>query len=467
MNHDAMFFARLLAERDPKGLRLVRRDDFDEAWQMVYDFIVEHAQAHGALPHVETVEMSCRTMLGTAPESLDFYARRIRDNAMRRTMEEGFVERVVTPLSNEDPAAALAGAADVVAKVRREFRDETTTLLDYNTNTDIRWRDYEIRERAGDVLGLPCYWDSLTRMTGGYLPGEAWVIAARPNIGKSFVVDLEAVTLYQRGCRVLLCSMETPAQDRLPRSERHRIVGGHCIRCRLAGVSGDDPCPAAEINRQRLSIRLDSLGAGVSAWRYLKGTLTPRERERMQVYLDVVKAPEKHGYGWGSLRVVSPPDVRSLAELELEVLSYAPDVVIWDSAYLGAETRAAKKRKDAYDDLLIGFKAMLDTQGIPGILTWHFNRDVTEKAVFAGLGETAYTDELGRLTDVVVGLFRTPDHMRAREAILRTLKVRDGLRLPELKMEWDVKDTITFREISAEEHERKEEPKPKGRGRKD
>ncbi len=373
---------------------------------------------------------------------------------MRRTMEAGFIEHVVTPLSNMEPRKALEGAAGVVSNLRREFRDERdSTILDYDTNTDIRWADYEIRERAGDTLGLPCYHDTLTRATGGYLPGESWVIAARPNIGKSWMIDLEAVTLYQRGARVLLCCMETPAQDRLPRDERHRVVRDQCLRCRLQNVSNADPCPAAKVNRQRLSIRLDALGAGVSAWRLLHGTCTPREKERYRAYLDVVKDPEVAGYRWGSLRVVAPPDVRSLAELELEVMSYAPDIVFWDSAYIGADTKSARKRKEAYDDLLIGFKDMLDTAGIPGVLSWHFHREVSEKATSAGLGNTAYTDELGRLTDVVVGLFRPPDLQRSREAILRTLKVRDGLRMPELRVQWDVKDRVTFKEVSAEERE--------------
>ena len=450
MNHDALFFARLLQDRDPSKLRMVRREDLDEGWQGVYDFILQHAQASGALPHTETVELSCRVMLGNAPEDAAFYAKRIRDNAMRRVMEEGFEEQVVKPLAGQEAHKALDGAAAVVSQVRREFRADTSTLLDYNANTNVRLADYELRAKAQDVLGLPTRFDSLTRATGGYMPGEAWAIAGRPNQGKSWLACIEAVTLYQRGARVLLVSMETPAQNKLPRDATHRVVQGQCLRCRLVGVEAGQACPAAQVNRQRLSIRLDALGAGVSAWRLLKGNLTPREKERFQAYLGVVADPAAGGYGWGDLRVVAPPDVRNLADLELEVMSYQPDIVIWDSAYLGVDFSTSTKRKDAFDELLIGFKLMLEREGIAGVLTWHFKREVTEKATSAGLGDTAYTDELGRLMDVVVGLFRPPERVQAREAIYRTLKVRDGIRMPELLLSWAVKEKGLITEIREE-----------------
>jgi len=249
---------------------------------------------------------------------------------------------------------------------------------------------------------------------------------------------------------VLFASQETPGQTRPPRDKRHRVIQGRCVMCYRENVLRTADCSAADIPRQLLSNRFDAIGARISAWRLLKGCLTPQERERMDVYWDICANPldNAHGsYGWGDLRIASQPDIRSLADLEMEVAEWKPDVVFWDSAYLAAETTGRLKRKEAYDDLLVGFKEMLGGEGIPGTLSWHLKREVTEKAKDCGLGDTAYTDELGRLTDVVVATFRPAELQRAREAYLRTLKVRDGVRMPALLIHWDVKECIRFDEI--------------------
>ena len=446
-----MYFASLLrGQHTAKALSLLNRAHLAEEWQSVYDYVLAHVRSEGRLPHAETVELACKVILPMAPEELGFYAQRIRENAMRQVMEDGFVEHVVTPLTNQDPRAALAGAKEVTAQVHREFRELGSSTLDYASNVEVREADYDLRAKAKGAQGYPTPYDALTRATGGMLPGEVWVLAARPNMGKSFLAILFAVLSYMYGLRVMFCSMETPAQGRLPKDLRHRLVRGECIRCRLKGVNKDAECMASQINRQRLSIRFDALGAGISPWRFMSGCMTPQERERMGIYWKCVADPASHGYGWGDLRIVAPPDVRTLVDLELEVMDYRPDLVVWDSAYLGAlhTSGGSHKRKDAYDDLLMGFHDLCDLYAIPGLLTWHFSRDVDEKATGASLADTAYTDELGRLTDVVLGLFRPPNLQDAREALMRTLKVRDGVAMRELRIEWDIKEGCKLAQIA-------------------
>jgi len=447
-----LFFGALLhGEGIPSDLKRVSAESLDDTWGRVHQFCLEHVRAHGKLPHAETVEMSCSVMIGAAPEGIDFYARCIRENAMRLAMEEGFVEKVVTPLGDNNAELALLGAKEVVSEIARKYApsEDSGATLDYHSNIEVRLRDYELREKAGGLVGLPTPWQSLTTMTGGFMPGELWVLAARPNLGKSWGLIEIATKLYQAGYRVLFCSMETPAQGRLPKNQCHRVVRGTCVRCYLHGVAPKEPCPAAAVNRQRLSVRFDALGSRLSAWRMLQATLTPREKERYQQYLQVCANPAAFGYDWGAIRIVAPPDVRTLVELEMEILSFQPDIVLWDSAYIASKPKGRQNRKDACDELIGGFSELLGRESISGLMSWHFNRDVTEKSVSAGLGDTAYTDELGRLVDVLVGLFRPPEMQEANEAFLRTLKVRDGVRMPELRTHWHLKGKIDFTEIEA------------------
>lgn len=459
MNHDALFFGALLYNGGTPGdLGRIQRDHLDEQWRIVYDFCLAHLREQGKFPHPATVELQCQTVLAPAPEAIEFYAARIRDNAMRKVMEEGFIADVATPLNNAEGAKAIEGAKKVISAVQRDFPSTQRTSILYSSNIGTRWAAYQIRA-AGGGHGLPLPWHTITAATRGLLPGEVWVMAARPNQGKTMTVVHVAVFLMKLGYRVLLASMETPAQSARPRNTKHRVISGACSRCGQRSASAFDDCPAALVEQQRLTVRMDAIASEVSAWRMLQGKLTPNELDRYQAYLAVQANPAAYGYAWGDIKVASPPDIRSITDLELSIADFSPDVVIWDSAYLAAG-HEGRTRKDDYDALLIAFKQVMEAHGIPGILTWHFSREVDEKAKGASMNDTAYTDELCRLTDVIIGCFRPPELQNAKEAILRSLKVRDGISVPELRIAWDVADRIDFREIAATL-----EGQPEGEGR--
>lgn len=783
MDSDALYFAALLAAKNPKNLRMVVREHLALTWQPVHDFCLTFLQAQGRLPKAVTVTRKFGIELPEVEEDVSYYAAAIRENAMRLALEDGLEEHVVGKLASAEPNAALDGAKRVVADVSRVFRegDRGLVLLDQRDNVDARRRDYKLRKRGNGKNGLPLPWDTLTRATGGLQPGDAWAILARPNIGKAQPLDAKVLTptrwaamgdlkvgdalasadgepsevtgvfdrgmrsvfritfsdgrsteacaehlwrvhhrkwpeprtlqtsevaallqrpgsrrrywidavsgdfgtmqpllvdpwllgmllgngsmcgsslrlstpfpsvvaraqqalpagmsvkyvagvdygltgagnplmrhlralglwdheahekfipksymhapravrvatlcglmdadgwvekdgavmfcsaserlardvtylvrslggiatirerkqptytykgekrlgrpafavgvslpdarevfsvpkklcrvvarqktrritflsiepsrttqtrciavshpshlyvtddfiathnttalmvtatyLWRLGFRVLFVSQETPPQSALPKNPNHRVLSGTCIRCYTADVPADQPCPAAKVPRQRLTVRMDALAANVSMWRLLKGRLTPQEEERFFAYLEACRDPEAQG--WGQIRLVSTPAVRTVMDLEMEIIEYQPDVVLWDSAYLAA---VGPRKNDAAGNLVIDFKLMLERCGVPGIVSWHFNRDVDEKATEASQNSAALTDELGRVFDVLVGMFRPPEAVDAGEAIWRTLKVRDGIPMRELRTHFRVKEEINFAEIAS------------------
>ncbi len=445
MNHEAYFFSSLLQSGSFAALRGVQREWFHEEWLKVYDFVWAFVRDRHALPRPETVEGSCAVVLPSAQEDVSFYAATLRDNAMRVTIEEGFSERVVPALGEARPGDALAGARDVIAEVSRTFRDHDRGLiLDIDSNVDLRMADYLRRKHAQDGVGLPLPWPTMMTATGGPMPGEVWSFLARPNVGKTWVLVVIAVWLWQLGDNVLFASMETPPQGAQPRDKRHRVVRGGCIRCFTQGASPQEECPAPP--RQQLSVRFDAVGARLSAWRLLKGCLTPPEEQRLHQYYEVLK--NQRAYGWGNLRIVSAPAISSVGDLETEIMGMGPDVVFWDSAYLAAAKGRGGKRTDRAGELVEDIKHMLERAGLPGVISWHFNREVDEKATNASQNNAALTDDLGRIWDVLMGMFRPPEVKDAGEAIFRSLKVRDGIEMPELKTVFRVKEEINFAEIS-------------------
>lgn len=428
------FFAALLNANDPGGLRLVDRSrDLEGEWLAVYDFVVTFQQENGRLPRPMTVQTQFSLPMTPPPEPAAYYATMIKSGAKRKALEEGLGNEVVPHLEALRPDDAMRALADVSADINSKFpesQDSRSYLPNMALNVQERWADYIYRGSLDAASGLPLPWQTITSITRGLQPGEAWCLVARPNIGKSWAALAIATYLTQIGYRVLFCSMETPPRNALPRSER--------VRARMGA--------AADVARQRLTIRVDALGARVSAWRLLNGTLTPPELDQFRYYLQCCQNPA--AVGWGELRLVSSPLVRSAGQLEQYALEFQPDLVIWDSAYLAIGDRNRRtKRTDQAGYFLEDTKYMFERLGIPGLITWHFNREVKETDTHASMNDIALTDDMGRLFDVILALFRTPDHIAGGEALWRTLKVRDGVGLTELRSRFEIKSCVDFSEI--------------------
>lgn len=112
--------------------------------------------------------------------------------------------------------------AEQLAKLREEMRGleadlDTTatpsTLADAVATIGI---DNLMAEPRG-VIGSP--WPSLTEsLNGGMRPGELWIVAARPSVGKSTAALQWGLEACAAGSRVLLVSLEMPTGDLLKRA---------------------------------------------------------------------------------------------------------------------------------------------------------------------------------------------------------------------------------------------------------
>jgi len=446
---DGQYFSSLLGKGKAADISLVQRQHLAPAWQPIYDFVLAFVREHRQLPRQETVEREFKIGLPPTAEPPPYYAGVIRDNAMRSQMERGFEERVVEPLGRHKPEDALVGAAEVVGDIRREFRPASDHLtLDIAENVDERWADYEIRRLSQNRVGVPFAWGTMTASAGGKRAGEGIVIAARPNKGKTWAGVVDAQYCREQGYNVLFASGETPPHSGKPKRSSHRVVRGRCVRCYMAEVSETSECPAAIIRRQRLSQRFDSVGARVSAFRLMQGTLQPQEVAQLRRYYTICRNPAAEGYSWGRLKIVSVPAISSVVDLEMVADEFEPDVIYFDSAYVLA-TRYKKRQNEAASQLVLDLKQAAERMGVPLLMTWHFNRDVREGDTSASQNSLALTDEISRIFDCIIGLFRPQDVEDAGEALWQSLKVRDGIRMPELRTHFKMKNDIRFDEIAS------------------
>ena len=450
MNYEALFFTSAIRSRDLEAFQKVNPEHLSDDYKRMHDYVVHFIREYSRLPLFDTVNGNFPGLLSNAHggEEPEYYADRIRENAMRVDLEDALNEKVAAPLSEQRAHEALAGTRQVVSEISERYREdwEGTKLDDISFQVQQRMEAYRLRKAAQGAVGLPTPWRTLTNATGGLQEGDAAAVLARMNMGKSWALILWAVYLWQLRFRVLFVSMETPAHGKVPRDRTHRMIGKMCFRCyQVEPEDSSAECPAASIPRQRLSIRFDALGARLSAWKLYKGWLSPFEEEKLERYY--AACATKNDGKWGDLRICASPYIQSIGDLEMEILSYRPDVVFWDSAYLAAQPTRGRK-ENRWASLVRSFKLMLERVGIPGVVSWHFNRDVTEKAMSASMNSGALTDELPRVFDTIIGLFRPPELEEADEALWKGLKTRDGIRMGTLRTNFQLVDGIDFSEIT-------------------
>lgn len=444
MDNENLFFASLLKDGSAAGLRGIERSYFDEYWVKVLDFVVGFVQEQGKLPHSSTVAEKFSLVWDIPQESAHYYADKLRQNALRIFVEDGLDKRVSKPLEDKNAALALEGAKEVIAEAARNFQPATTGLIleELSHNVSFRERDYFLRKAAKGQTGIPLPFPTIQNALGGFRAGELWFVLARPAIGKTFVSVVVATYLRSMGYRVLFVSMETPPEGALPREPNHRIVAGKCIQCFMQAPDPASACEAATVPRQMLSIRFDAVNARVSYNRLLRGELSEQEEERFLAYCKSLS--QSGSPNGGQVRVVAAPAINSVMDLDMEMTSYRPDIVIWDSAYLAIR---GHDKKESAASFVLDMKRLFNKTGTPALVTWHFNREVDEDAEDASYNDAMYTDEVGRVANVLLGLFRPERFERANEALWRVLKTRDGSRLNGVKTKFSVKDEIDFSDL--------------------
>jgi len=122
---------------------------------------------------------------------------------------------------NSDPFAIISNA---------QQRLDQLSIIDRTDGVHIakvaveRVNDIAQRKRDGiRTLGVPSGWETLDRFTGGFVPGEFWVVAGRPGMGKtSWATSISIAHALRAGGKVAFFSLEMTKEglvDRVLSSE--------------------------------------------------------------------------------------------------------------------------------------------------------------------------------------------------------------------------------------------------------
>lgn len=147
---------------------------------------------------------------------------------------------------DRDPADAAALAGKLIADAA-DTRAKGAGLRPLGDLLDGALREIEAAGKQGRIPGLSTGVEHLDQMTGGLRPGQLWVVAGRPGMGKSVVgVHWAILAALRARRRVALFSLEMTAAEVVSRV-----------------ISGETGIPLARITRGRLS---DDEWATVTSW---------------------------------------------------------------------------------------------------------------------------------------------------------------------------------------------------------
>ena len=129
-----------------------------------------------------------------------------------------------------------------------------------------------------------------------------------------------------------------------------------------------------------------------------------------------------------------------------------PDVVFIDGAYL-IRHESKNQRWERLTYIAEGIKQRIaEDLDMPVIISYQFNRGADKKGADATLADIAYTDSIGQLSSVVLGILEEESIETSNSRKIKVLKGRDG-QVGEFKINWNFDNGPNFMDFTEIEDE--------------
>lgn len=195
---EALVISALIEEGEFDPRRWKIDDDDLACFQPLWRFCNDHQQRAGRAPSFELVHRKFPDFELTPDVDIVWAATKLREASASRKLRER-MQAALVALADEDLEGAY-GALDGFMVPVSQKRQAVDSF------------DHSLQEETFKVTRIDVPWPSLGRVTGGIGPGEWWVVAARPEQGKTRTATGGYVAEAMRsGFRVTYFSMEMPA----------------------------------------------------------------------------------------------------------------------------------------------------------------------------------------------------------------------------------------------------------------
>lgn len=391
MSDGLRYLAAILENGAATSLRDVNEDLFVGDERNVYVMVRDHYRRYRTLPTIETVNAEMQMALPSRRiDTPQYHLDKMRDRHFYNAVRPRFGD-LRNAIKDEGPTEVR----EIIEELHALAKNDPALATDIHDASDVYneviQRYLEDRPYQDDgVLGIPTGWSWLDERTGGWQRGDIITIAARPELGKTWLLLHMLYSAWVANRSVMFFTTEMPP---------------HQVGTRLIGYqTGVNP-------RLLRTLQLSQWG----------------ERRLFQA-LETVQND-------GALKLVSAAG-KSTQWVEDLIHEYQPDLVCIDGCYL---LQPSSGRKDAgrfekignvFDDL----NTMKLRTNKPILVTTQMNRQAGEKGKSGSLETLGYSDAIGTHSSIILqikpwpswGQCTIPGFNFSAARVIQPLKGREG-----------------------------------------
>lgn len=379
----------------------VRDDMISGSAIVAYRFIEAHWREYRKVPDTTTVLKETGVDLFQGPdEPVKFWSKEIKKRHLYNSIKDG-LNTVMDSMEKRDSEDALKRLETIIFSIR-ENTPIVSRPVSLFANPDMIMEAYE-RAKTG-ITGVPCPFPSLNHISRGWQPEDLCVIAARPGVGKTYMLILLAKWAWAQGKKVLIASTE------------------------MSNIS--------------MSNRTISLVTKTAYGKIKHGTLTTMEEEQLRSSLQELKVDKRFLIMGGGFDV-------NLETIESSIIEEKPDLVCIDGIYLMKSSQIkSKSRFDRIAEIIELTKAMAKRNKVPVIITTQMNRAPKDSGGSkANLDRLAFSDNMGMIADYVFFINQTSEQREQRVLELQPVKIREAEFIDNIEIHWDF-ETQNFDETT-------------------
>lgn len=360
---------------------------FKGSEEELYNFVKEHILSYGKLPERKTVdEWAEENQLAvpasdTLVEPHKYYYDRMQHRnvklALKKTLQ-GAADKI-----NEDvPYEALSDLTSSVVDLTNLKR--ATKLINFSqVGGKVVKNEFDKVRHPDTEYGLKFGWPSFDNMSGGLVGGDVVSIVGRPAMGKTYMMLYGAINAWKDGKVPLFISME--------------------------------------MKTTLIAQRIAALTTKTSATELKMAMVADKKYRNMLKQLYAMKKQQDFWIADGALSATTN-------DLLILCQQLHPDVLFIDGAYLLQHENLRLPRWEKVSTNAEAIKSNIaEAMNIPVVVSYQLNRETTKKKISdVGVENIAYSDSIGQLSSVVLGLFEEENIETKLQRKVRILKGRHG-----------------------------------------
>lgn len=358
-----------------------------ESERELFDVVNSHIQQYGKLPSRSTLKsLGFLTLPKAQPEPPKFYFDKCRERYVF-TRLKAVLKAVEGDLNDDKPALALERMTETMSLCQMFLNRERVVNITTDM-ADLIQAEYKRQYKAmmtGEREGLMMGWPSFDRMTNGLRGGDLITVVGRPGAGKTYLMLHAANTAWMHKQAPLFLSMEMKPLEIMQR------VTAMLTKMPITSLKGATLTTSQVVNMKDALAQVADYD--VPYW-IVDGALTA-----------------------------------TITDAILLAQQLKPGVIFVDGAYLMRGGNPKSSRWEKLTEIAERLKGDLaGGLNVPVVISYQFNRGVKKsaKAGSTDLGDIAYTDAIGQLSSVVLGLLQEEDVKTAASRTVEILKGRNG-----------------------------------------